>query len=790
MGIEYIDGQLVIDASRNQIASSTATAERIREFSRISEQFFAEAGEAIKKAGGYQDPVLTAYVTSGKKLGDWMRKNSLPAMAFAWDHSLVNAPRFAKVGYDVETYMGLGGNWRGLKAIQSRLQTVTGGDPNQTREFLDYLIKGDYSQELGRTVSIKDAFLTGNSLKEAANRAGSILDPDQINYRKNFRLDLGNGRYLPVPGTEAYGAESNLFEPGRYHTAEWQDALQSIAYAKTPAQADELEAGMKSLYIRELGMGKGGALRPNEFDPLSVPGFLSTVGEGADPFIARVSPEWVSKVHSARLRDDLRKGQEVIGILHRQPTNELLYLKYKMDIGMKNTMDVAVPESISRAVMGDQDKDLVNSILFDANIRMQNNKLIVTSAANQLEREAAEEGIAAMGEKQMQQLAIWQSLKGDEEIAAKAAVDWELTSLASRNEKFASAVADRGGIAVSRTASAAIGSYSNVLTGMVEQMVRNPAIMQNPDLVQRLKTGLFDIRQAPISARKVGGFSLDTAMRKVDSLRKGLESDNPVTSFRLIHDELLDMSNQFFGSDSREYKYWSAQGAEDLKLWAAGRSEKARLATAALTATGNTPTSVIERVFSEGVGEVLGPVHGGKMATQSASTLGVMSDILASEGSSAARTVSSRAKQIFSEHGVSMAIGLGALAALGIAMTPSTPPVATFSRTSGNKYRPESMGTADSIPGEPIPGDMAPGAPPRRVVGNQPGVRTTVVAPLRKTSDLMVRMRATDMSRAAETARQLAQIPGSGDTSVTINYRDRTKINSLRTREKIREIRT
>lgn len=136
-----------------------------------------------------------------------------------------------------------------------------------------------------------------------------------------------------------------------------------------------------------------------------------------------------------------------------------------------------------------------------------------------------------------------------------------------------------------------------------------------------------------------------------------------------------------------------------------------------------------------------------------------------------------------------MALGFGALAALGVALTPEKAPVATFSRASGNQYRPEDLiGTSDRAGGDPVSGLMAPANPPRRIQAAAGGVRTGVVAPIGQTSDLTVRLRATDRSRATETARQISQIPGGGDTNVTINMRDRTRLNSLRTREKIREI--
>lgn len=791
-GVGFQAGQFVIDASKNP-AGDAAKAERLRRLSAINEEFFVKAGNAIKNAGGYEDPVLNAFVHSGKELGNFMMKNQLTVTGMAWDHSRANVPRFATISHDIETYMGLGGNFAGLRAMRGRLKTTSGGDPIQSRQFLEYLMGGDYTKEFGSVVPLREAFGSRGALTQAANRAGTIFDPSKEEYKKNFRVSI-NGRNIPVPGTEAYGAESPMYGPGEYQTRDWQNILRDMAFENDPTRLSELEGSLISSYKQNFGVTKGGALRPYQYDPLGVPGFLSTSAEQGDPFVAKVSREWAERIHSKRLRKSLLEGGDVVGMIQRQPTNELLYMKYRVDPALSGTMDVAVPESVSRALMGDQDKDLVNNILFDANLRVENNKLIVSGAANQAEREAAEEAIEAMSGKQQKQLAIWQSIKGNEEIASKAKVDWELARLADKSEKFAKGVANRTGVAVNRTAGASIGAYSNVLTEMVEQMVRNPVMMRDPDLVERLKTGLFDIRQAPISARKAHtAFDLETAMQMVDRLRKGVAAENPETAASKVHSVLMTMSRTLStdGEGSKEYKYWATQGAEDLKLWARGRSEKARLVSAAFTASGDRGEKVLDRMYQAGIEDVLGPIHGGtsRVATESASKLGVAAEYLSNLGRDATMSATGKVSKIFKAHGKGMALGLGALAALGVAMTPRSTPVASFSRASGNNFRPEErMGVADNIPGEPVSGEMAPSAPPRRIEVSQPGVRTTVVAPMRQVSDLSVKMRATDYSRAADTARQLAQIPGSGDTNVTINYRDRTKLRSLRTREKIREI--
>jgi hypothetical protein len=54
-------------------------------------------------------------------------------------------------------------------------------------------------------------------------------------------------------------------------------------------------------------------------------------------------------------------------------------------------------------------------------------------------------------------------------------------------------------------------------------------------------------------------------------------------------------------------------------------------------------------------------------------------------------------------------------------------------------------------------------------------------------TNLEVTMRTADQGRAHELAKHMAQMSTSGDSHVTVNYRDGNRLDSLRTQEKIRE---
>ena len=375
-----------------------------------------------------------------------------------------------------------------------------------------------------------------------------------------------------------------------------------------------------------------------------------------------------------------------------------------------------------------------------------------------------------------------------------------MKTLAQRAQDFATKVENRIGVAINRTAGASIGSFSNIVTEINEHMLRSTQILRDPEMAARLNAIFFDIRQAPISARKAPSFTLEQAMAHIGNLKQAMVVPNAEGAATRTHAALINLGqtlNPKF-KETKEYEYLTGQGIEDIQTWARGRSEQAVLAKQALTATVDQSRPFAEQGVAKNLRNIyrdvktaMGPIHSrGGASAESATRIGIIAEGLAERGKAAGASVTGTLGKIFQKYGKTAAIGLGAAAALGIAMTPRVAPMASFSRQSGNRLRPEEkMGVADSIPGEPVPGQMAPSTPPRRIVQGQPGVRTGVVAPMGQTSDLSITMRATDRSRAAETSRLLSQIPESGDTNVTINYRDRTKLRSLRTREKIREMR-
>lgn len=809
IGAEFIDGQWVID-NGNIDLSDSAMVERLEALSTINEVYFNEAGQAIRKARGYTDPIFAAYENAqrilkraGKPLqnyGEWTKQNFLELPFGAWSHSLLDVPQQVVLGHDFESFMTLGGHKEGLEMVRRRLQTTSGGDVSQSLTFSKYLMAGKFDQEMGVTVPLSEAFgrsPTKLPLSQASGRANTIFDPDDLAFRENFRVDLGNGKYLPVPGNAAYNTGGNVVKfGGTYETKIWQNALQDVAYSTTAEEQTERAAEyiekLKSYYIA----GKGNVLRPYQYDPYAVPGVLAVASERENLWVARVGEEIANDARTALQREAFRDPNGVVlGYMGRQPTNVITAHAYMLDPSFNGTRDIGVAERAARVHYGDVDRDPITSMFADVHARMENGKIKLVAWTTEADRKAALSMIDSIENPQSRQnrdLAIFEELMGTDEVANRV-TEYTPKKLTDVVAKWAENIRNRPDVIMSRTAGMGIGGASNTYTEMIEYMLQGGAGM-DPDALSRLRVGLFEsLKQTPIAARKVGRFDATTMARITESMKENLDINNSENAAQRIRDLMAWVSNI---TESKVHDtYWKKDISKiDLEGLMQARTRNARLAADVLkvgtsgVARKRASENLLPRVFATGVEEVMGTAHGGRAATESASKLGAIAEAIGEAGSGAAKSVTGVMGRIFSEHGKGMALGLGALAALGIALAPRTSPVATFSRASSNKHRPEDrIGVSDTIPGEAIPGTMS-SMPPRRIEMERPNVKTSVVTPLNRTSDLSVRMRATDQSRAAETARQIAQIPGSGHTNVTINYRDRTKIGSLRNRERIREI--
>ena len=142
--------------------------------------------------------------------------------------------------------------------------------------------------------------------------------------------------------------------------------------------------------------------------------------------------------------------------------------------------------------------------------------------------------------------------------------------------------------------------------------------------------------------------------------------------------------------------------------------------------------------------------------------------------------------------GAMKVLGIGAAVAAGAGLlfgSLRSPRKGQALAPSGSRFRPEEkIGTDGGIPGEPETGAMAPANPPRRVRPARGNVRTAVVAPIGRSTELEVHLKAEDRGQAAEASKLAARFAApAGNSHVSITYRDTTRLDSLRTKERIRE---
>jgi hypothetical protein len=341
-----------------------------------------------------------------------------------------------------------------------------------------------------------------------------------------------------------------------------------------------------------------------------------------------------------------------------------------------------------------------------------------------------------------------------------------------------------------RSTGRSIGAFSNTLTQMTLALEHNRNLTSIPKKTQLLDFFFEVVKQTPISSVKVVTGEVDMHLSKALAINKQLETSlNPGGKFDNFYSALDELAKyqdisakriDVAGKPVNKYQellrnmegdlraYHSGYNAEDIlqaKRVLTSRPDRA----AAAETLGMAPDMLPYLQEAAGLG-----------ADESAGRLGSINKAIAG-------TVK-RSRNIWKdvtvalEHkraGLVLGAGVAIAAAAGIA-------TASFGRDSANSFRPEDhAGVSNATPGSAWQGSRA-ARPPRVLVPSGPSqTRTAIVAPIGEMADMDIRMKSTDRARAIESAKMLRRIATSGDSNVTINYRD-PKRRSLRTRERMR----
>lgn len=778
--------QILVDSERMARLSREERLARAEQLMALNNDLLEQAGHAIRNAGSTGHTFFAAFSTSARDYEKFAMQAAMPGTIRFWDHLGMYVPNRMSVTHDMFTFASLSQNFEAAKELGSRVQFVGGGDPSLSLAFGEHLIRGEGT--LGEIIPASEVNLPTGHLSQAEGLAGTIFDPAAERFKQNFTLDLGemagsSKRLVAIPGTGAYHAGGNPYAQAEYEVKDWQRAAQKIFSATNGKDRDAAVEAYETAVKADLLVGKKSSFRPSMYDPDGVAGFLRTRTNpaiGADPsnaFEVAIGPEQLSRIRNSQIAESLAGGGTHYGMLFRQPTSEAFHVRVKYDPSLTGGYGIGISEALRGPYQADFDKDIGGLSLW--------------TRGSEAEKEAIE---AIESGRQMRQLKTFERLHTAKEDSLRQTA--EVKGLTERLYNHVVKAAEPVENLENTLASSRIGQFSNALTDFMEAANDNARLLLNEEQAALIKYGLFDIRQAPINARKAhNAFSLEQAEKLGYALMDAWRQNDPLRASTKLQTTLQQMATDLSKDETtaaRKLEVYQSEGMTDaLRTLFQGRTEESKIRAALLT-TNDLPRveEALNKAGRMGFDKVFGIARGGSpSADATASTLGAINETIASEASVLGNEARAVWQDFRSAHGGKVLAAAAGLAALGILSTPAETPRASFDRPSANKYRPEeTLSGSDHIPGEPVTGSMAPSNPPRTVQPGPQGVSRAVVAPMGTRRDTEVTMQARDRDAAAEQARYMAKLSQSGPLTTIINYRSNLKPYSLRHREKVREI--
>jgi hypothetical protein len=676
----------------------------------------------------------------------------------------------------------------------------------------------------------------------------TIFDPAHELAQKNYSIKTtvgGKDYFIPVLGREAYGGKANAHDLMGYSANKWENELRNVLQTAndvnegfgTKVPFEDVLASYVQKVRESYGVGKEGVWRAPTIDPLGFEGratarasTLRYADGSVNPFEIGVGKEYLdlmSKEHA----EILRGGGRVQAISVRHPINAVVMADVRYDPNLNGSWQVGADPVMQRMMRMDADGDRLS-------FHMANTQAVkwaedVADPAGLQGERAAE---YARWQRFSEQINNPESLQGrlgafrrvfeGDELNPRAYVKGSMTDVFSNVRKFAGR--DLRKAIQARTAAADVGMLSNTFDLLETSMAHNDLFR---DPFEKLITHEFSydiVREASIAAAKLKGGGayqdLTTLMAWNNSLRSALNdrSEKGMNRFITAMTEgaqnfgkeiaVNDAQKAFFkiADETAEINPYLefAQQRRDLleKLWRGHDSTVSEIQQI-MTVTGENAAKYARRdivtLFNNQVPAVQAFAHRGA-SDYSAATLGAENARTAAgkfaqkTGQAAEGVFNHAARSV--EEVVQAARGTGAMKALGVGAAVAvgagilfgslrSPRKGQALAPSGNRFRPEEkIGVDGHVPGEPETGVMAPANPPRRIRPAQGGVRTAVVAPIGRTTELEVHMRADDRGRAAEASKIATRLAApAGNSHVSITYRDTTRLDSLRTKERIRE---
>lgn len=765
------------------------TEDRIAQQTQLIQDMMNDVGSRIRNHQTKGDNFMESYASYSNKGGDlswtdYVNRYANPQTARVTDDMIWNSPKETKLAYYTTQQLVN----RGQHGIASELldRLKYDGDPNMTQGLQNYF-NGDKSA-ISRTMDLDEA-LDGRRLKKlssAEERSNTIFDPGFAAADENMLLKMPDGTTVPVLGHNAYGGKVNRYGTGQFSASDHENELfklinmhhEGVGERSIARQTEEYENSLKKFLH-----GKESLYRSGPVDPQAQtlrfgtrPSSLRYEDNSVNPFEVGLGRDSVAKIRDKRIREAIFNGEDVFAMVTREPVSHTPIFKVVIDESLNNSNIIGMDEGMRGLLMADADGDYIMSHFLRPG-----------------GRGAEEAQDAVFGENSIQRNSVKFQQKvvgvGDETRKLVGSADGAYKPFTGRLAKQKMYTIEEA--LKKRSTAGSIGSGSNVYSLMLSALEENSGIT-SPQVKDDLNTFFFQtIKQGPISAAKLKGSQDMDLVRALGINAKLRGSMQEGGTFDNFYSAMNELANAADGDERTAFRNYLQENREILQSFHSGFDRnRVNQAVSAMT----TPGDKVSQVDTLGMsGDMFTYAQAASQtqeearsaaavgATASSETLGVINEV-----TRAAEEIGREARS--SKVGLVIGAGIAAAAIAGIATTRLKSPVAAFGRDSSSRYRPEEEHPGkNQVPGDGPAGSRAPSKPARSVQQAPAQTRTAIVAPLGEARDLDVQLRASDQQRAHHTAKMMSRMATDGDSTVTVNYRDRMKPKSYRTKERMRE---
>jgi hypothetical protein len=851
LGYTLQNGQLILDSNKViRTQANTNASNAIQLLEDLMKSAGERVRKGMMKGDAVLEHF--AAQTQEPSLIEYMARNANPETAQVMGHMNYNIGEGAAFTWDVAQQLVMSGHADVVKEITARadaggdradaLDFVRRNDPSVRKmnvappEGSTVIPFKESGIGLDMSLSTAEGRVFTRPGKNGPVYSPTVFDPKHPLTEKPYYISAevaGHGQvYIPVPGRSTFGGETNPYTEG-YSATDWERNLQKLgrnieetnAGTATATPFKEAFDTYVESYTHSASLGKSGFLRASVLDREAVQAHFSArestlqyADKSINPFQVGLSDRHLAKFSQADAKT-LFEGGAMYGPLVGHPAKNVPLVQYVYDPRLNGTDMFGVTPAVEAWMGRDNDGDAGAAMLAHGGVSEHVKATVLDQQSIQVHR--------------MKNRRIF----GGNDFDAERAV-LKADGIVDLGKAFA--MKDIANAQMAKTAGGAVGMLSNT-NDLIQTMLEHSSAFTDPFKRATMSDVMFDlVRQSVIAAQKLKkgtGFGnmaeimgwnseINKYLRQGSAGGKGF-TDTMMQGALLFGKprDLMAEDREFFGMTDTDfaagrkinpYEEFIKRNQQD--MYDVPASYDRRVAEIKrMSMLSDEAIAAYEGDIASKIGEDLLPIQQASLrhpaAEASAAGLGAKNAATAAtettvEGvrsfagkagkaarGTANQAMSSAERILQAAHSESagkvLALGAAVAAGAGILFGSIHSPREgqALAPESGNHFRPEEeIGVDGHIPGEPDAGAMAPANPPRRIRPAQQGVRTAVVAPMGRTTELEVRMKGEDRDRSAEAARLASRIAApSGNSNTHVTYRDTTRLDSLRTRGKIRE---